>query len=148
MALSPVIESPLRVFANVLTNIGRQIITGRLLGGLTGTTPGANTPNHIAWGSGVGTAGVADTTLFTEEAEARTAGTVTQATTGVTNDTLQVQGTLTATAAKTITNAGLFDVTKAAAGIAGGNLFVKSDFAGIALNNGDSINFTFRWQIQ
>jgi hypothetical protein len=146
MTISLPIESPLRVFANVLTNMGRQIVTGRLKG--VGSGAGFTEPIHIAWGSGAGTAAAADTTLFTEEAEARTAGTSTRITTAVTNDTYEVTGTITAVAGKTITNAGLFDVTKAQGGGITGNLFVKGDFAGVALANGDSIAFTFRWQLQ
>ena len=41
---------------------------------------------------------------------------------------------------ETITNAGLFDASTS------GNLFVKGDFTGIALNSGDSIAFTFKVQ--
>lgn len=144
--------------ANVLTNIGKRIATGRLLGGLAAPTPGSVAPTFIAWGSGTlandgaGNNGIpanaVDTALATEEAEARTNGTASQQTTTTTNDTFQVQGTIAATANKTINNSGLFDVTKAQAGTPTGNLFAKGDFAGVPLNNGDSIAFTFRWQIQ
>ncbi len=116
--------------ADVVTNAGRAIITNRILG--SGTQP-----NNVAWGTGAGTAAVTDTTLFTEASEARVAGASSQQTGSVTNDTYRVVGTLTAAAAKTITNAGLFDAAT------GGNLFVKSDFTGIALNTGDAIQFTF-----
>jgi len=69
------------------------------------------------------------------------AGTSSQVTTTTTNDTYQVVGTITcAGAGKTITNAGLFDAST------GGNLFAKGDFTGIALNVGDSIQFTFKIQ--
>jgi hypothetical protein len=75
--------------------------------------------------------GVTDTTLFTETTdEARTTGTSSRVTTTVTNDTYQVVGTITvATAGKTITNVGLFDVVTASSG----NLYFKSDFTGLAL---------------
>lgn len=119
--------------ANVLSNAGRAIITNRLNG--AGTTP-----QYVAWGTGAGTAAVSDTTLFTEAAETRVFGTVTRPTTSVTNDTFQVAGTLTAAAGKTITNAGVFDASTS------GNLFVKSDFTGVALNTGDGISFTFSVQ--
>jgi hypothetical protein len=51
-----------------------------------------------------------------------------------------VVGTITAGTTETITNAGLFDASTS------GNLFVKGDFTGIALNSGDSIQFTFKCQ--
>jgi len=120
--------------ANVLTNAGKAIISGRMFG----STPTQTEPRHVAWGTGAGTAAAADTTLFTEAAEARTAGTSSQVTTTVTNDTHQVVGTITAAAGKTITNAGVFDASTS------GNLYVKGDFTGLALLTGDSIQFTFK----
>ena len=116
--------------ATLLVNTGRAIITNRLNGG------GTN-PNYIGWGTGAGTTAAGDTTLFTEVTP-RVAGTVTQQTTNTTNDTYQVVGTQTAAVGETITNAGLFDASTV------GNLFVKSDFAGIPLLTGDSIQFTFK----
>lgn len=122
--------------ATVFTNVGKAITTN-LVSGIGGTVP-----KYVAWGTGAGTAGITDTTLFTESAdEARTSGTVTRVTTSVTNDTLQVVGLMTvATSNKTITNAGLFDA------VSTGNLFMKGDFSGLPLNIGDSINFTFKLQ--
>jgi len=119
--------------AQVVTNAGRSIITNRIRG--LGTEP-----LYVAWGTGAGTAAVTDTTLFTESAEARTAGTSSQQTTSVTNDTYQVVGTVTATAVRAITNAGLFDASTA------GNLFVKSDFSTVNLALNDAITFTFKVQ--
>ncbi len=150
MAIS-IPQNPLRVLANVLTNVGKQIVTGSVK--KVGSGPGAAEPVHIAWGSGAGTAAIADTTLFAEEtAEPRVAGSSSQQTGtnagATTNDTYQVTGTVTASAAKTITNAGLFDVGRIAGGTIAGNLFAKGDFTGVSLNAQDSIAFTFRWQLQ
>lgn len=121
--------------STVFTNAGKAITTARLKG--SGTEP-----NYVAWGTGAGTSANTDTTLFTESAqESRVAGTSTQQTTSVTNDTYQVVGTLTvATAGKTITNVGLFDAAST------GNLFMKGDFTGLPLNVGDSIQFTMKVQ--
>lgn len=120
--------------ATVFSNAGKAITTNRLKG--AGTEP-----NFVAWGTGAGTAGVTDTTLFTEASEARTAGTSTQQTTTLTNDTYQVIGLITvAGAGKTITNAGLFDAA------AVGNMLMKGDFGGVPLNIGESINFTMKLQ--
>lgn len=120
--------------ATVLTNTGKAIVTNRLKG--AGTEP-----LNVAWGTGAGTAAITDTTLFTE-ATPRGAGTSTQQTTTVTNDTYQVVATLTAGGALTITNAGLFDVITASSG----NLFVKGDFTGVVLATSDSIQFTIKCQ--
>ena len=124
--------------ATVVTNGGRAIIANRMLG--LGTEP-----KYAGWGSGAGTAGVSDTGLFTPEAEARVAGTssrVTGPAPNVPNDTYQVVATLTATAGKTITNAGLFDDPTT------GSLFMKGDFQGIVLATGEGIQFTFQCQFK
>lgn len=115
--------------ATVVTNAGLAVLSNRIKG--SGTEP-----NYIGWGTGAGTAAKTDTALFTEAAEARVAGTSSQTTTTVTNDTYTVTGTITSASAQTITNAGLLDAATA------GNLFVHGDFTGIALNSGDSIAFT------
>jgi hypothetical protein len=114
--------------ATVWANAGKDIVTNRIKG--AGTEP-----LFVAIGTGAGTAAVADTTLFTE-VETRTSGTSTQQTTTTTNDTYQVVGTVTATAARAVTNAGTFDASTA------GNLNVKGDFATINLATGDSIQVT------
>lgn len=136
--------------ANVLVNAGRAILTNRIIG--SGTEP-----KFVSWGTGAGTAAATDTTLFTEAASTSTSGpnnvrvtgTSTRQTTSVTNDTHRVVGTLTAETGKTITNAGVFDTDGAQTSPtapSGGNLYVKGDFTGIALNSGDSITFTFNLQ--
>lgn len=117
--------------ATVVTNAYKAVITNRMIG--SGTEP-----KYVAWGTGAGTAAVGDTTLFTEASEARVNGTSSRVTTTVTNDTYQVVGTLTADAGKTITNAGTFDASTS------GNLGIKGDFTGVALNTGESIQFTFK----
>jgi len=122
--------------ATVFSDTGKAITTN-LVSGLGGTVP-----KYVAWGTGAGTAVVGNTTLFTETTdETRTTGTPTRVTTSVTNDTLQVTGTITVvTAGKTITNAGVFDASTV------GNLYIKGDFTGVALNIGESIAFTFQLQ--
>ena len=128
--------------ASILANAGRAIITNAL-------KLGATEPKQAGWGTGAGTSGVTDTTLFTEKAldlatgtGSRTAATTSQVTTSVTNDTYQAVVTLTASAGGTATNFGLFDN----AAIGSGNLFLKSDFTGVVLAAGDSITFTAKLQ--
>lgn len=126
--------------AMLQVNGGRAIVTGRLRA--VGTEP-----LNIGWGTGAGTTAAADTTLFTEAlvnmsagGTDHTVGTSSQITTTTSNDTYQVTGTRTATASGTITNAGLFDAAS------GGTLFMKGDFTGIPLANGDAIAFTMKVQ--
>jgi hypothetical protein len=122
--------------ATVVTNVGKGIIAQRMFG----ATPSQAEPKFVGWGTGAGTAAVGDTTLFTESAEARTSGTGSAVTTTNTNDTHQVTGTITASAGRTITNAGVLDASTV------GNLYVKGDFTGVVLATGDSIAFTFKVQ--
>lgn len=117
--------------ATLVVNTGKAIVTNRIKG--SGTEP-----VFVAWGTGAGTAAATDTTLFTESAEARVSGTSTQVTTTTTNDSYQVVGTITASATRAITNAGLFDASTS------GNLFLKGDFSTVNLSTGDSIQFTFK----
>lgn len=126
--------------ATVIVNVGQAIPPNRMLG--SGTEP-----KNIGWGTAAGTAAVANTTLFTETAldlsttsGTRPAGTSSRVTTTLTNDTYQVTGTLTASGAGTVTNAGLFDGTTIGSDI----LYLKGDFTGIGLASGDSIAFTFK----
>jgi hypothetical protein len=116
--------------ANVVTYIGLGLITGRIKGT-------ASEPHYVGWGTGAGTAGQSDTTLFTE-ADSRTSGSSSQQTTSQANDTYQVMGTMTAGTNETITNVGLFDANIS------GNLFVKANFTGLPLSSGDSLALTFR----
>ncbi len=120
--------------ATIIVNTGRAVVTNRMKG--AGTEP-----LFMAWGTGAGTAGATDTTLFTEAAETRVSATTTQQTTTTTNDTWRAVGTITvASTGKTITNMGLFDASTS------GNLFFKTDFAGLPLNVGDAIAFTVNVQ--
>jgi len=137
------IRRALKLLASVLTNAGRDIVTNRIKG--SGTEP-----LNIGWGTGAGTAAASDTTLFIEKAAdlstgtgTRVAGTSSCVTTSVANDTYQVTGTITATGAGTVTNAGLFDGTT----IGSNNLYLKGDFTGVVLATNDSIAFTFKHQL-
>ena len=112
--------------ANVLTNTGRTNIISLLYSALSGKS-------YIGWGIGAGTSAITDTTLFSEVASERTAATAAIITSTITGDTLQISATLTATSIETITNIGWFDASS------GGNLFIKGDFTGVALNPGDKL---------
>jgi hypothetical protein len=123
--------------ATVITNVGKGVYNNRLKNGASGATE----PNYVGWGTGTG-AVATGTALTTAASEARTAGTSSLVTTTTTNDTYQVIGTITvAGSGKTISEVGLFDASTA------GNLFLWADFTGIALNVGESIQFTLKAQL-
>lgn len=130
--------------ATLVVNVGLALIVDRIMG--LGTEM-----KQIGWGTGTQTTtlatdtGLGPTTVekdvdLTTNTGTRTTGTGSKVTTDTTGDTYQVVGTRTATAAGTVTCAGLFDN----ATIGSGTMFMKGDFVGIGLANGDAIQFTFK----
>lgn len=117
--------------ATIVTTVGKAWMIDKL-----DETLSVNA-DFVAWGTGAGTAAVGDTTLFTEASEARVQGTQSQPAA----DTKRVVATLTADAAKTITNVGLFTA------LSGGTLVVKKDFTGVPLALGEKIEFTIDLQV-
>lgn len=118
--------------AVVLTNVGEQWACERM----AGTGGGSALDGHyVAWGTGAGTAAKGDTTLSTEAAEARVAGTVSVQGTGA-SAVYQNVATITAAGTKTITNAGNFTASTS------GTLIIHGDHSGIGVDAGDSITYT------
>jgi len=117
----------------MITNAGLSIITAAI-------KAAAAEPKYLGWGIGTTESAAADTTLTTASAEARTAGTTVQTNTGgTTNDTYQVTGTITCTAAaKAITEVGLFTASTA------GNMLMHANFSAINVEVGDSIEFVIQ----
>lgn len=126
--------------ATVVTTIGKAIFADRIR-----TTPATYTasPKYVAMGVGATgatrTAVVGDTALSTQ-VETRTSGTESVQTTTTTGDTYQSQGTVAATSARAVDEAGLFDASSS------GNMFTSATFPVVNLANGDSIQFT--WKVQ
>lgn len=119
-----------------IVNNGLAVTTDRLL-----NTPVGNPPQWIDMGTGVTPAADADAVLETPGPEARTVGVMTQETTTTTNDTLQVVGTITKTAAVgAITECALFTHLTSTTGY----LYLRATFDVITLQVGDSIQFTIK----
>lgn len=117
----------------IVVNRGKEIIVDRIMG--VGTEP-----KFVAMGTGTAAEAATDTQLVTE-VETRVSGTSSKVTTTTTNDTYQVVATITATAARAVTESGLSDAATV------GNLFTRALFAVINLGSGDSIQFTWRVQL-
>lgn len=129
--------------ANILTNVGRAMITAALKA--TGYTEAA----YVGWGTGAGTAVATATALFAEKAAdlaattgTRPTGTTSRTTTTATNDTWQNVATLTATGSGSVTNSGVFDSNS----IGSGNLFIYGDYTAIPLSSGDALQLTHSLQ--
>lgn len=108
-----------------------------------GDSAGYNFAAALGWGGGSGQA-VTDALLADEFAELRVATTVSQITTNVPNDTLRVQGSITALAPRTVTEVGAFATDTPGEA----SLDIYADFAAITLNAGDNINFTIDMVVQ
>lgn len=121
--------------ANLVTNLGLANITAAL-------NAYASRPRYLQWGTGSGKTAVSTNVTTASTTEDRTAGTTSQQTDAVADDTYQVQGTITALGTRAITEVGVFDAAGAGSPPAGGNMDIVGDFAVINLDAGDSITFT------
>lgn len=97
---------------------------------------------YLQWGTGSGAAVTANVVTTTSTTEARVAASAAQGTTTVTNDKMQLTGTITAAGTRAITEIGVFDAAGSGSPPAGGNMDVYADFSVINLASGDSVAFT------
>lgn len=138
---------------NILTDVGRNLTTGKIKG--VGSGIGFLEPKYIGIGTGTTTPAAADTALVTEDwtslddgssHKIRVTGTSSQATVTVTNDTYQVVGTITAAHSTAVTEAGLFDTVGTSANLttapSGGNMYMRTVFSVINLATSDTLQLT------
>lgn len=121
--------------SNLITNAGVAGVASRI--GLSST----NAFNRMAVGTSNTAAAATDTALVAEITDTgleRASVTPTVTTTTVTNDTIQWQHTYTATGTKTIQEFGILNAAS------GGDLLCRRVVGPYALNNGDSIQFTYK----
>jgi hypothetical protein len=98
------------------------------------------------WGTSSAAAKTANAVTTTSTTEARVACSASQVTTTVTNDTLQLTGTITAAGTRAITEVGAFDAAGTGSPPTGGNMDYYCDFTSVGLASGDSIAFTMKVQ--
>lgn len=118
--------------AIAFTHAGKAYVTSLLDGGSPAQM------EYIAWGTGTTTAAESQTALVTPSAEDRVVGVTSQETTTQTDDTYQVVATLTSESTQEIAEAGLFNAAS------NGTMLIRADHAGIPLESGDSIQYTFQ----
>jgi hypothetical protein len=104
----------------------------------------ASVVKFLQWGTGSAAIKSANVVTTTTTTEARTSGSMSQQTTTVSNDTLQVTGTITAAGTRAITEVGVFDAAGSGSPPTGGNMDVYGDFSVVNLASGDSIAFTVK----
>jgi hypothetical protein len=98
------------------------------------------------WGTGSAAAQSANVVTTTSTTESRASCTTSQVTTTITNDTLQLAGTVTAAGTRAITEVGAFDAAGTGSPPTGGNMDYYCDFSVVNLSSGDSIAFTMKIQ--
>lgn len=96
------------------------------------TRAGTTASYTIAWGAGATAPAVTDSALVSENPEARVAAAVSQPAL----DTIRFVGTITATANRTVQEAGVFTNT-------GANLFLRGVHALLNIETGDRVEYTF-----
>ena len=116
--------------ATVYTDDGEEWTVDVLDGGSSMPSGGY----WIAWGTSSAAASKTDATLSSERAEARVQATMSQPSANIT----QAVSTITASSTGTIVESGLFSSSAA------GELIVRGDFTGIALETNDKIEFTYQ----
>lgn len=122
---------------SIITDVGLEIVARRMKGQWT-------EPLYIAWGIGTTAPLKTDTALDSEDVSggyARVPGVSTIVTVVELNDCYQVSGSITATAALTITEWGLFD-----ANVVGHMLCREVQAPGYTLVPGGILNFVFKIQ--
>lgn len=126
--------------APLVTNAGDAIASGRMIG----ATPSQAEPKNLQWGTSATAEAKTQTTLVAAAAEARVAGTSSQVTVTVSNDTYQVTGTITSSSGQTIQEVGLFDAAGSGSPATGGNMFMRGVHGSTTLNSGDGISYTIK----
>lgn len=118
----------------IFSNLG-QAVTVDLLD--PATRAATVTDYTIAWGSGNTAPAVTDTALVSENLEPRVAAAVTKPAL----DTIRFVGTITATADRTVQEAGVFTNT-------GANIFLRGTHSLLNIQTGDKVEYTFDLRVK
>jgi len=121
---------------NIITTVGKAAIAG-----LVGNTGSVSAFTYLAVGTSSTAVAVGDTTLTAEVTDSgleRASATVSRVTTTVTNDTIQLAKTWTATAAKTIEECGALNASSS--GVLLGHKLTGS----VALTITDTLTITYQ----
>lgn len=127
-----------REIDNLVVSTGKAGMAGLLVG-----TGGVSAFEYIALGTGSTTPAAGDTALeaeITSGGAGRALASTSRVTTGVTDDTSQLQATFNFTASHTITESGVLNADS------GGVLLARQVFFVLNVSDGDEL--TVRWRIQ
>jgi hypothetical protein len=125
--------------SNLVTDAGKAGVASRI-----NAAGGEAAFTYIGVGTGTTAANAADTTLQTELATSglsRAAATASRVTTDVTNDTAQLVYTFTVTGTAAVTESGVFNAASS------GVLLARQVFSAINVVNGDSLQITWKFDV-
>jgi len=120
-----------KIIKNTITNVGKAEVAA-LIGSIAGGTAFTKL--------GIGT-GTPSATALGTEVETRATTTNTQVTTTVTDDTCQFVGSITMTATRILTEAGIFNAASS------GDMLCSQSFSAVNLASGDSIQITWKVKV-
>jgi len=115
---------------NTIMNAGKTEVSGLLL-----TDIGGVAFDYLAVGTGTTAPNATETALVGEKY--RGAGTGSQTTTTVTNDTARLTASVAITASNSLTEAGIFNSSS------GGDMLARTTFSAINVNSGDTLNIGY-----
>lgn len=131
--------SSMRLISNLVTSAGMAGVASRING-----AGGEAAFTYIAVGTGTTAANAADTALETEIVDsglARANSTASRVTTDVTNDTAQDQYTFSVTGTKAVTESGVLNAAS------NGTLLARQVFSAVNVVNGDSLQVTWKFDV-
>jgi hypothetical protein len=103
----------------------------------SGTRPGVTTSFQLAWGSDATAPDVTQQSLSNENPESRVTATISQPNA----DTIQYQATITATANRSVQEAGVFDGS-------GNTMWLRGTHALLNIETGDRVEYTFTLRLK
>jgi len=119
-----------REVSNTIMNAGLAEVTGLML-----TDVGGTAFDYLAVGTSATAPNATQTALIAQVY--RVAGTGSQQTTTVSNDTARLTTSIAITASNTIQEAGIFNSSSA------GDMLARTTFSGISVSNGDTLNIGY-----
>jgi len=115
---------------NTIMNAGKAVVSGLMLSDVGGTAF-----DYIAIGTDNTAPNATDTSMYAEVY--RVAGTGSQETTTVTDDTARLTTSVSITSSVSIQEAGVFNSDSA------GDMLARSTFSAVSVNDGDTINIGY-----
>jgi len=119
-----------REVENTIMNAGLKVVTGLMLADI-----GEDAFDHLAIGTGTDAPNATDTSMYAETY--RSAGTGSQETDSVTDDTAQLTTSISITSSNDVTEAGIFNSSST------GDMLARTTFSAVSVADGDTVNLGY-----